>query len=73
MRVDALTREKEQIEAELKEEENARKELERRVANMEKSFQRGAGALIVMPIFGTLIGILFAYGKIIFAPWLGNK
>lgn len=65
-RVDALTREKEEIEGE-------QRDLEKRVADMEKSFQRGAGALIVLPIFGALIGIIFAYGKIIFAPWLGAK
>lgn len=70
MRVDVLTREKEQIEAELKEEERERKKLEERVAGMERSFQRGAGALIALPIIGTLIGLLLAYGKVIFAPWI---
>lgn len=70
MRVDALTREKEGIEAELRDERDERKKLDDRVAAMEKSFQRGAGALIVLPVIGTLIGLLFAYGRVIFSPWL---
>jgi hypothetical protein len=39
---------------------------------MEKSFQRGFGMLVIIPIIGTIVGILFAYGKVIFAPWLGK-
>ena len=70
IRVDALTKEKEDIEKELVEERKARKDLDERVAVMERSFQRGAGALIVLPILGTIIGLVFAYGKIIFGPWL---
>jgi len=70
LRIDNLTREKEHIEAELKEEERARKDLDIRVASMEKSFQRGAGALIVMPVVGTFVGLLLAYGRTIFAPWM---
>lgn len=65
LRVDALTKEKEDI-------EKSSRELEGRVAAMERSFQRGAGALIVLPIVGTVVGLLFAYGKIIFAPWVSK-
>ena len=64
-RVDQLTKEKEEAE------DNIRN-LQERIATMERSFQRGAGALIVLPIVGTIVGVLFAYGKIIFAPWI-NK
>lgn len=73
LRVDVLTTEKEEIEQELRDERKERKLLEDRVASMERSFQRGAGALIVLPIVGTVVGVLFAYGKIIFAPWLVTK
>ncbi len=70
MRVDALTKEKEEIEKELQEEKAERKELDRRVASMERTFQRGAGIAIALPILGTIFGLLLAYGKTIFAPWL---
>ncbi len=63
MRVDILTKEKEDMEA-------RERGFEKRIAAMEKSFQRGFGALIIVPIMGTLIGFLFAYGKVIFAPWM---
>lgn len=69
-RVDVLTKEKEDIEQELRDERKKRGDLETRVATMEKSFQRGAGALIVLPIIGTFIGLFLAYGKVIFKPWL---
>lgn len=62
-RVEALTREKEEIE------ENARN-LKKDVVAMQKTFQRGAGMMIALPILGTLIGLALAYGKVIFAPWL---
>lgn len=61
-RVDALTREKEDI-------EKTAKALELRLAAMERTFQRGAGAMIVIPVVGAIVGFLFAYGKVIFAPW----
>jgi hypothetical protein len=70
IRVDNLGKEKEDIEKELADERVARKALEDRIAVMERSFQRGAGALIILPIVGTVVGILFAYGKVIFAPWM---
>ena len=50
IRVDVLTKEKIALEHELKDERDERKKLDERVARMEKSFQRGAGALIVLPI-----------------------
>lgn len=73
MRIDALTKEKEDIERELREEKIERKKLDDRVAAMEITFQRGAGMMIILPIIGAVIGIIFAYGKIIFAPWMGNS
>lgn len=73
VRVSNLTREKERIEQNLKEEVTERRRLEDRVAGMERSFQRGAGALVVLPVLGTLIGIVMAYGKVILAPWTGGK
>jgi hypothetical protein len=36
---------------------------------MEASFQRGVGMLMLLPILGTAIGLIIAYGKFIFAPW----
>lgn len=55
-RVAILTREKE--------------ELEERVDKIEKSFNMGAGILLVVPILASLIGMLLAFGKQIFKPWL---
>jgi hypothetical protein len=76
MRVDNLGKEKEAIERDLEQERAEREkheiELTRRVETMEKSFQRGAGIIMVLPILGTVIGILLAYGKQIFAPWTGR-
>lgn len=73
MRVDALTKEKEAIEVELHEERDERKKLDERVAAMEKTFQRGAGIMLMLPIFGAALGLLLAYGKVIFAPWTGGS
>lgn len=72
-RVDALTKEKEAIEKELLEERTERRLLDDRVAKMERTFQRGAGAMIVIPIVGAMVGFLFAYGKVIFKPWIGTS
>lgn len=55
-RVSVLTREKE--------------DLADRVSKMERSFNMGAGILLVVPILGTLIGILLTFGKHIFRPWI---
>lgn len=43
--------------------------LEERVAKMEKSFNMGAGVLLIVPLLGTIIGLLSAFGKTIFKPW----
>ena len=72
-RVEALTKEKEEIERALDKERDLRvaheKIVDDRVAVMEKSFQRGAGMMMLLPIVGTVVGMLFAYGKTIFKPW----
>lgn len=70
LRIDTLTGEKEDIERELREEREERKKLDERVASMERTFQRGAGIAIALPILGTILGFLMAYGKTIFAPWM---
>jgi hypothetical protein len=72
MRVDNLGKEKEALERDLDKERLDRAALEKRVAKMEASFNRGAGILMVLPIVGTVIGILLAYGKAIFRPWAGT-
>lgn len=71
-RVNNLGKEKEALERDLEKEAKHRSDLEERVAAMERSFQRGAGVLMVIPILGTAIGLLVVYGKIIFAPWTGK-
>lgn len=58
-RVAVLTREKEAIEV--------------RVAKMEKSFNMGAGILLVLPILGSILGMMIAVGKGFFSPWFGNQ
>lgn len=73
MRVENLGREKESLEEDLDQERaerlNYEKETELRLANIEKSFQKGAGIIMVFPILAGGIGLLIAYGKKIFAPW----
>lgn len=54
-RVSVLTREKE--------------DLEERVNKIENAFTMGKGVFIVVPLLGTLAGLLIAYGKTIFRPW----
>lgn len=73
LRIDALTKEKEELEKELKDEKEERRSLDKRVASMERTFQRGAGIAIALPILGTVVGFLLAYGKLIFSPWTGSK
>lgn len=46
--------------------------LEKRIAKMENSFQRGAGILMVLPIIGTIAGLIIAYGKVLLRPWSGT-
>jgi hypothetical protein len=72
MRVDNLGKEKEALERDLEAEREMRAKLEERVAAMEKSFNRGAGALMLLPILGTIVTILITYGKTIFRPWTGS-
>lgn len=71
-RVDVLTREKEDVENELREERKARLELEKRVAHIESYVQNGKGVMWTITIIGAAIGFLAAYGKSIFAPWTGK-
>lgn len=59
IRVDTLTKEKEELELK-------NKELEDRVSKMERSFQRGAGFMIALPFIGTAVGFILAYGKVLF-------
>lgn len=72
-RVENLGKEKEALEKELEKEIAARlkneKDVADRLAKMEKAFQRGAGIMMILPFAGTAIGLLLAYGKVIFAPW----
>lgn len=49
-----------------------KEELEQRVAKIEKSFNMGAGILLILPIFGTMIGLALSFGKAILKPWMGN-
>lgn len=58
-RVAVLTREKEAI--------------ENRVAKMERSFNMGAGILLILPILGSILGMMIAIGKGLFAPWFGSQ
>ncbi len=64
LRVDALTKEKEDL-------EKKEGELEDRIAKIEGSLGRGAGILIGLSAVGTIGGLLAAYGKAIFKPWMG--
>ncbi len=70
LRLDTLTKEKEDIEDELRDEKSERKKLDVRVAAMEKTFQRGAGMMILIPVIGAIFGVLISYGNIIFSPWI---
>ncbi len=80
-RVGNLGKEKERLEADLRDERSERRKerdalqaeinkLEDRLAAIEKSFQRGFGMLLIIPVIGSIAGFVFAYGKMIFGPWL---
>lgn len=79
-RVTNLGKEKEKIERDhekdmAKLEETHEKDiaaLTLRVVALEKSYQRGAGALLVLPFLGTAIGLVLAYGKTLLRPWTGD-
>lgn len=47
-----------------------KEELEVRVSKIEKSFNMGAGILLILPILGSIIGVMFAFGKTILKPWM---
>lgn len=61
-RVEALTKEKEALEKQYA-------ALNERVVKMEKTFNMGAGVLLVIPFIGGAIGFAIAYGKAILRPW----
>lgn len=82
-RVENLGKEKEGIERDLEREraerENSEKEtsireknLEERIAKIEGSLGKGAGILIGLATVGSIGGVLMAWGKTIFAPWMGK-
>lgn len=75
-RVETLGREKEAIERQLEAtKQNYDKRIagaEARIAKMEKSFNMGAGMLILLPVLGTVVGIVITYAKTIFRPWTGG-
>jgi hypothetical protein len=73
IRVETLTKEKEKLEKDLGEERQERVNLDKRVVVIEKTFQRGAGVALALPFIGAAVGLVLAYGKVIFAPWMGNK
>lgn len=75
-RVETLGKEKEAIERDLQQERAEREkietELEKRLTKIEGSLGKGAGILIGLASVGTIGGFLAAYGKMIFAPWMGK-
>lgn len=62
IRVDALTKEKEDLERRLGDDE-------KRISKIEGSLGKGAGIMIGLASIGSIGGLLLAYGKTIFAPW----
>lgn len=61
-RLETLTKEKEELERYIE-------SVNERLAKMEKSFNMGAGVLMILPVLGGIVGTLLAYGKVIFRPW----
>lgn len=61
-RVETLTKEKEAL-------EKTCAALSERLARIEKSFDRGAGILLVLPILGGIMGWVISYWKVITRPW----
>jgi hypothetical protein len=47
-----------------------KEELEVRVSKIEKSFNMGAGILLILPVLGSIVGMMFAFGKTILKPWM---
>lgn len=63
MRMDTLVKEKEEIEARQINDE-------KRLEAIEKSLGKGAGILIGLATVGSVGGVLMAWGKTIFSPWI---
>lgn len=70
-RVDALTREKEKLESDMRETRSDMREARKDIEGIRRSISRGAGVLLAFPIFGSALGILIAYGKYIFGTGKG--
>lgn len=64
-RVDALTREKEEI-------EKTCRDLGTRLVELEKIYQRGTGILLFLPFVGAAVGLMMAYGRVLLKPWTGE-
>lgn len=62
--VETLRREKEAL-------EDKARDQELRLKKIERSFNMGAGIMIVVPILGTAFGMILAFGNKIFKPWTG--
>lgn len=45
-------------------------DLEDRVGKLEKTFHMGAGILLVIPVIGSAVGVVIAFGQKIFKPWM---
>jgi hypothetical protein len=71
-RVDTLTKEKEDVERDLREERAERLKLEQRVARMEGYVQSGKGFMLSITVIGAALGFAATYWKSIFGPWIGK-
>jgi hypothetical protein len=82
-RVDTLTKEKEAVERDLREERQARirqaeaeaeerRKLSDRIATMEGYVQSGKGFMLSITIIGAALGFAATYWKSIFGPWMGK-
>lgn len=83
VRVETLTKEKEDVERDLREERaerirqveaaaEARRKLEDRIATMEGYVQSGKGFMLSITIIGAALGFAATYWKSIFGPWMGK-
>ena len=82
-RVETLTKEKEEVERDLREERaerirqveaaaEARRKLEELIATMEGYVQSGKGFMLSITIIGEALGFAATYWKSIFGPWRGK-
>lgn len=62
-RVETLGREKEGLEREVR-------EADRRLDSIERVLAIGWGVVLVIGVFGTILGFLLAYRTVIFGPWI---